>query len=468
MKETLSYKPVRITFTEEAQELDLQLFTRKDDSNADKPEHLKYIYFRFHYTGTTRTGQKRKRLSGIKSTHTQDEAEALAYAIEWRKRFLRLKRSGRSTNQITLQALIRSYLDSDDHLHRSKSTQNGMHQVLSRYSHPSITKFHSLDIDDARRNDFLAMFAQRAEHAGEIRRRNNQSYQLTSSDGKLSATTLHKECSQLRKVIRWASRTNVLPSAAEILTRFPTSTELTRRPELAPFIDFATTGQAHNAIFTNDEIRQLLATIRSFTETLEQGKSISTGSISLHRLPSIRLCLATTIVASFGVRIQEVMRLLDGDLRFEGELYSIRMNDAAKTRKASNINDRHCFAPEHQPIMARLLSLLLKERQTKKLARNTKYLFHNGASAGTVKSIRLKPLLLASNIPTRRSHGERGSALTFTALRRTTISAMVSAGVKIEDAADLHGTSPSQVEASYRRSGAEGARRAAKAVPSLF
>ena len=273
----------------------------------------------------------------------------------------------------------------------------------------------------------------------------------------------------MRQALKWAAKTGVHPGIEKTLTLFPTAKEL-QTSSISRYVDFSATSQAHNSIFTEDEIRRLLSTIYEVADAVAEQNTIQFGEQTVHSLKASRLALSALIVLSFGVRAQEVMKLTADDLDFTGDTYSIRMVDVAKTRKQANVIDRYCFARNNQPALRKLLDALLHHKNRTLRSRKSAYLFHNNrrTSGKPIKVLSLKPLLLFAGVPTVRQHGNRTSILSYTALRRTTISKMISAGVPVVKTADLHGTSPAMVEASYRRTTSEGAKRAALEVPELF
>jgi len=470
MLETKTYKPVRITNSPEAVENGLQLFTRKDGQHASIPDHLRVIYYRFQYSAETETGQVRTKWSGIKSTKTRNEQEALAFAIEQRNTFLKRLSRGRNTDVISLKTICELYLESETLQGRSKSTRAGLSDIFSFYSRrKELVQYHHLDVDEASHSDFLEMFRMRAERAEDFRRAAKGTHYLTNKTGKLHGTTIAKECASMRRALKWASKMNIHPGIDKTLTAFPTAKEL-QTSSISQHVDFGATSQAHNSIFTEDEIRLLIATINEVANAVSEGNTVEFSGKSVHSLGATRLAFSALLVLSFGVRAQEVMKLKEDDLNFTGDVYSIRMVDVAKTRKQSNVLDRYCFARNNQPALRKLLDALLYHKNRIYSARKSPYLFHNDrrAEGKPVKVLSLKPLLEQAGVPTVRHHGDRTGVLSYTALRRTTISRMISAGVSVHQTADLHGTSPAMVEASYRRTTSEGAKRAALEVPELF
>lgn len=458
---------LRTTYTDEAQALEIQLFIRRDgERHQATPDHQKSIYFRYRYTGQEPDGSTRRSWSGIKSSGTTNEAMAFEKAKTAQKQHVLRVSSGRHTKDVTIDALFSLFMGSSVAAELAPASLREFGRIQKTYRRAGSAVFRKRDVNGLLRDDFVEMFVDRFSRAAELRA-GASSKQTTNTSSLLSVISVRADVRVVRRVISWAAEEGVLGLDTAVVTRMPTAGKLPKS-RLAPFVDFETAGLGHNAIFEAHEVARLVEVIDEIISQLAVDKLIQLGEVKLQKLKAARLALMALMVMSFGIRTQELHRLKFSHLSFTGSSFVVTMRTVAKTSSAINKAPRVCFMPSNQPRMLALLDAIVRYTEEGFRSRGSQYVFRNSERTSGSKNYYLSTLLEAAGLPLTRVDGDQQSRLTFTALRRTTISSWIDKDVPIQQVADFHGTSVGQVEASYRRTTALTSARKLETLPEPY
>lgn len=441
---------LRTTFSPEAQALQIELFTRNDgERHRSMPEHTKPVYYRFKRAVLTAGGRESFSWSPVKSSGTTNEAAAFDIAKDAKNRAELMRSRGRDGKTLSFNGLFSRFLASAVAAELSVDSRRVFKTVQATYARTKSASFMDVDVDDLERDDLVELVIMRYSKAAELRA-HSPARQLTSSQNKLSMASLEADIRTLRRVAGWAATTGLLAKNTAILTAVPTVSQLPKS-RLKSFVDYSTDGLSHNAIFSQDEVERIISVIDEVISQLDGPGLIKVGQVSLQRLSAARVCLATLMVCSFGVRSQELHKLKFDELNFSGSRYSLVMRRVSKTKTSANRANRLCFWPENQSRMSSLLKAIEQLAEEGWRSRGTLYVFKDTEPGPNSKNYYLRTLLEAGGLPLTRTVGDLQSRLTFTALRRTIISNLIDQGVSFDLAAEWHGTSREQVVASYRR-----------------
>ncbi len=462
-----SRKYLRTTYTEEAKALEIQLFIRQDgERHQMTPDHQKSVYYRYRYTGETPAGQVRRSWSGVKSAGTTNEALAFEKAKTAQKQHVLRVSSGRNAKDLSIDALCSLFMGSSVAAELAPASLREFGRVQETYRRAGSDVFRKKDVSGLLREDFVEMFVDRFSRAAELRS-GATSKQTTNTSSLLSVISLRADVRVIRRVVSWAAGEGILGMNTGVVTRMPKAGDLPKS-RLSEFVDFDTAGLGHNAIFEQHEVARLVEVIDEIIEQLAVDGLVHIGEVKLQKLKAARLALMTLMVMSFGIRSQELHRLKFSHLSFTGSSFVVTMRTVAKTSSAINKAKRLCFMPSNQPRMLALLEAIVHYTETGFRSRGSEYVFRNSERTVGSKNYYLSTLLEAAGLPLTRIDGDQQSRLTFTALRRTTISSWIDKDVPTQQVAEFHGTSVDQVNASYRRTTALTSARKLETLPEPY
>lgn len=439
--------------TQRLKDAGVRLFRRNDGAHRKQSLSARTIYFQVRVEAKTKNGNTRLSWSPMMTTGTRDELKAIDFAINEAKQQRLRALAGITTGKTTLKDAYSAFIQSSAYLNRSPATRRSHDHVFATYSKPNVPVFKTQDIETTSADDFFKMIQWRVKNQARLRK-NLKYANATLTEDKITYQQVASEIAQIRHVLRWASQEGgLLLPVTQALTRFPTGKSLSKaRHALDEWIDFGAKNRSHNTGFTKAEMKKIISTVESINETFNAGRSVPTDKGFYQNLPLCRSALAVMLAYSFGIRIQEIVKLQWTDLNMTGPVFKIHMADVAKTDTKQNTQDRRCFMPIHQPLIQSLVGHLRRFSEASNRYKNPDQMFYSGKQIQVDHKVRLAPILDLAGIDKTRTVGRRTTPLGFLALRRTTITLMVdSNNFTLEEVANRHGTSIEQCLNSYIR-----------------